>query len=260
MSLNELIQVGSRIKKVRKEKGINQKFMAEEVLKIPRSTYSNYENNNRTPDLETLDKIAEALEIEVSELLGIEEPKKFNFELNDFLNEKLFEIIKYIIKDQNLDTSLNVSAIDFYKKDKYLNELILKSTRSIIENYVETLKEKILHNPKDLTPIKGDILINYPFGDTSKIQGVYNLGSKEETFDYLKYEVMENFNKMITAEYSKVDYSLPEDELHVSFNEANNRIERVIKDLHLIFIDEINNESLKNDIRIKPPSMFQDKQ
>lgn len=69
MGINELLQVGSRIKKIRKEKGYTQKNFAKEIG-VTYSTYSNYENNNRVPNAETLHKIADALGVTVGELLG----------------------------------------------------------------------------------------------------------------------------------------------------------------------------------------------
>lgn len=69
MGLNELLKIGDKIKELRKEKGVTQKQAAEE-LNISYSTYSNYENNNRTPDIETLCDIADYLGVNVSILLG----------------------------------------------------------------------------------------------------------------------------------------------------------------------------------------------
>lgn len=95
MRLNEFIQIGSNIKKIRKEKGISQKEMAEEILKIPRSTYSNYENNNRVPDKNTLEKIANALEVEVTAFLSHEDYERLTFETDfDFseLDPKILEV------------------------------------------------------------------------------------------------------------------------------------------------------------------------
>jgi len=71
MGLNDILKIGDRIKKIRKGKGITQKAMAE-LLQIPYSTYSNYENNNRTPDKPILNKIAAILDVDVRELLGLE--------------------------------------------------------------------------------------------------------------------------------------------------------------------------------------------
>ena len=51
MGVNDIIKVGSNIKKIRKDKKMSQKDMAK-ILNIPCSTYSNYENNNREPSAE----------------------------------------------------------------------------------------------------------------------------------------------------------------------------------------------------------------
>lgn len=75
MGINQLIQVGNQIKKYRTKKGISQKEMAN-IIGIPYSTYSNYENNNREPSLETLQKIADALGCGLVALMGIDEYKK----------------------------------------------------------------------------------------------------------------------------------------------------------------------------------------
>ena len=62
MGVNEIIKIGNQIKAVRKARGISQRDFAKK-LNIPVSTYSNYENNNREPDSETLIKIAAALKV-----------------------------------------------------------------------------------------------------------------------------------------------------------------------------------------------------
>lgn len=55
MGINEFIQIGKQIKKLRIEKGYTQKEMSK-ITGIPYSTYSNYENNNREPNAEQLKK------------------------------------------------------------------------------------------------------------------------------------------------------------------------------------------------------------
>lgn len=69
MGINELVQIGNQIRKYRLKKGLSQKAMAE-LTGIPYSTYSNYENNNREPNLEQLKKIAAVLEVPVEMLLS----------------------------------------------------------------------------------------------------------------------------------------------------------------------------------------------
>ncbi len=68
MGINEIIQIGTRIKRIRMDKGLTQKEVAN-LLKIPYSTYSNYENNNREPNYGTIKKIAKILETSVDEIL-----------------------------------------------------------------------------------------------------------------------------------------------------------------------------------------------
>ncbi len=72
MGLNEIMKIGTRIKSLRKEKGWSQREMAAQ-LGLSYSTYSNYENNYRTPDTVTLQKIASILGVELWDLLGINE-------------------------------------------------------------------------------------------------------------------------------------------------------------------------------------------
>lgn len=71
MGINEIIKIGGRIKKLRKEKGLTQKEMAN-LCEIPYSTYSNYENDNREPGIEQLEKISSVLNITLDDLIGYE--------------------------------------------------------------------------------------------------------------------------------------------------------------------------------------------
>ena len=68
MGINEVVQIGNRIRKFRIERGHSQKEMAK-LTGIPYSTYSNYENNNREPNLAQLSKIANILGISPQNLV-----------------------------------------------------------------------------------------------------------------------------------------------------------------------------------------------
>lgn len=63
---------GDRIKEIRKKKGLTAKSVAER-LGIPYSTYSNYENNNRSLTMGKLVKIANVLETDISYLMGYDD-------------------------------------------------------------------------------------------------------------------------------------------------------------------------------------------
>ena len=68
MGVNEYIQIGSRIKSLRINKGYTQAYMAKQ-LNIPRSSYANYENNRREPSMEIIRNIAKFFDIPISSLL-----------------------------------------------------------------------------------------------------------------------------------------------------------------------------------------------
>lgn len=68
MGVNEYIQIGSRIKSLRTQRGYTQADMAK-LLNIPRSSYANYENNRREPTLQMIQKIANIFDVPISVLL-----------------------------------------------------------------------------------------------------------------------------------------------------------------------------------------------
>lgn len=70
MGVNDFIQIGSRIKeeRLKAEPKISQKEMAE-LLHIPVTTYSSYENNHREPNSDIIKKITEILGITIPYLL-----------------------------------------------------------------------------------------------------------------------------------------------------------------------------------------------
>ncbi|MDO4338055.1 MAG: helix-turn-helix transcriptional regulator [Eubacteriales bacterium] len=72
MGVNELVQIGTRIKQLRKEKGLKQKEVADKA-QIPYSTFANYENNKREPSQKQIKKIADALGVSEYDLLGVPE-------------------------------------------------------------------------------------------------------------------------------------------------------------------------------------------
>ena len=72
------MNIGENIKKYRKALNISQKDLAKK-LNMPISTLANYENNHREPNIETLNKIAAALDVSVYELI------ETKVALNDYL-------------------------------------------------------------------------------------------------------------------------------------------------------------------------------
>ncbi|WP_099329393.1 helix-turn-helix domain-containing protein [Clostridium paraputrificum] len=143
MGVNEFIKIGDKIKEIRKLRGLTQRDVAKK-LNIPYSTYSNYENNNREPNKEILIKIAEILNVDIFELMGLSEDidsiqsdlkyvletmqkldksKKGDFtELNNETIKQYFSsVIIDILLTSSESKSLNYNFDDF--KENEINEL-----------------------------------------------------------------------------------------------------------------------------------------
>ena len=63
------MDVGANIKKIRKEKGLQQKQVALE-LGIDQSNYNKMENNKREPSLDVLNKLAGLFNVSVDQILN----------------------------------------------------------------------------------------------------------------------------------------------------------------------------------------------
>ncbi|MEZ3426434.1 MAG: helix-turn-helix domain-containing protein [Lachnospiraceae bacterium] len=145
MGVNEIIRIGDKIKKYRREKGYSQKEFAN-LVEIPYTTYSNYENNNREPNKKQIDKIVEALEIKVADLMGIsdyldevESDIKRTTSFYDYLGLLGYEIgqgehTDYQIHIKETDTYIELSSDDI----ELLKELE-DSTNKDIKRTIELL-------------------------------------------------------------------------------------------------------------------------
>ncbi|MCD7780039.1 MAG: helix-turn-helix domain-containing protein [Candidatus Gastranaerophilales bacterium] len=80
----DIEQIGYKIKEIRKSKKISQEKLAEKVLMNTRSILR-IENAQTIPNLDTLNKIAKALDVNIT----------------DFFETKIFKNKKEIIKDIN---------------------------------------------------------------------------------------------------------------------------------------------------------------
>ena len=82
------------LKIARERKGLSQKDIAEGIG-VAKSTYSLYESGNREPNVQTIKKIADLLNVSADELLGIDdEPQTIaaHFDGDEYTPEELDEI------------------------------------------------------------------------------------------------------------------------------------------------------------------------
>lgn len=114
------MNIGSNLKIIRNRKQLTQKQLAE-MIEVSTITIQNYENNRREPKMDTLNKIAETLNISVNELLNYEEleQQRIQFIRNYYKkypdDKKISNIVKKINDGEALSDE-DIQDIDGYKK------------------------------------------------------------------------------------------------------------------------------------------------
>ena len=168
-NIGQYMQIGNKLKTIRQQHGKSQKEIAKSVG-VAHSTYSNYENGNRTPNMSTLKRIADYYEISVEHLLQLDNLKenreKNNISLNDIADEldvptNLLNLIEQGAGD--LPTKLKYQQIIEVFKRSAEQELNKNELISNINHYLKKLNrtgvkavlnyiQDILENPKYTTP------------------------------------------------------------------------------------------------------------
>lgn len=98
-------QFNLNLKEARLKKGVSQKEVAEKIG-VAKSTYSLYESGNREPNVQTIKKIADTLNVSTDTLLGLDEvPTTIaaHFDGTEFTEEQLDRIREFarFIKREN---------------------------------------------------------------------------------------------------------------------------------------------------------------
>ena len=87
----------NRIKQLRKEKGLNQRQLAE-IIGVSRAAIAYYETDQRTPRIEYAKKLANYFNTDVSYILGLELPVNLKFATK----QEAIDFIHKIMKAQNI--------------------------------------------------------------------------------------------------------------------------------------------------------------
>lgn len=85
------------LKNARLKKGLSQKDVAEKIG-VAKSTYSLYESGSREPNVQTIKKISDVLDVSADDLLGINnEPTTLaaHFDGDEFTEDELDEIRQF---------------------------------------------------------------------------------------------------------------------------------------------------------------------
>ena len=85
------------LKASREKRGMTQKEVAD-TIGVAKSTYSLYESGNREPNVQTIKKIADTLNVSADDLLGLSnEPRTIaaHFDGDEFTEDELDDIMAY---------------------------------------------------------------------------------------------------------------------------------------------------------------------
>lgn len=125
------MSIGDLIKKYRKSKNMNQEKLGNTVG-VSRVTITRYENGTRTPDLETLVRIADALNIPTSYLLD-NNVNSFSIDLLSNIQSALQNKKGHFYKDNLIDKLRDELSADF---DQYSDIISDKSKNFPIDEQI----------------------------------------------------------------------------------------------------------------------------
>lgn len=224
-TIKRYFKIGDNLKQRRLLLDMNQTEFAK-MLGLPRSTYSNYENNNRVPDENTLENISTKLGISIQELIGsglemtmsydASNPGKYIVQKQDEALKELdrnpilldiFYAYKKIYKHYDLFKLYGKSHIDFFYSDSALPLNIVSSITSLILGELQQTRDKISHGVN--SPIK--FRIEAVYGNTHLIQATdqpiklmkVSLGDEESDARYLKHNILSDLEKLSTLSDNK---------------------------------------------------------
>ena len=173
-NIGQYMQIGNKLKTMRQHHGKSQKEVAKSIG-VAHSTYSNYENGNRIPNMKVLSQIADYYNTSVRHLLQLdnleETRKKDNIRLDEIADELDIstDFLKIIEEGQaNLITSVKYQQIiELLKRDK---EQRLNKEELIVN---------INHNLKKLNLIGAKAVLNYIYDILGKPK--YTTSDEEQT-------------------------------------------------------------------------------
>lgn len=133
------MSLGTNIRKYRKSKGMTQKQLAESI-DVTASTITKYETEKLEPNISTLIKISQCLEVSIDNILGNDiDPVSYNRILNsDYLSELTVKYFQYPI-DKNKFINLLAQKSLTIEQLSDLADVSLRRIQSIIDDEIPTL-------------------------------------------------------------------------------------------------------------------------
>lgn len=181
------MNIGEKIKLFRNEKGLTQDELASKCG-LSKNGLWNYENNKRQPSIETLEKIAVALDKPLVDLIGMD--KLLHFEQN--ISEIDKAIISEFIKTPPENYMYSPSELEKKNKEKMLNSIKEISKLSDI-TIKQTYTDGILVGWEETEEGK------FPIYDDAGLFGGIEVTYKNKSFTLTAEEYYKLANKIIES-------------------------------------------------------------
>lgn len=127
--------IPEKLKELRKANGYTQDYVAS-YLGIVRQTYSHYETGKRTPNYDTIYKLARLYNISVDDLIQLtvisEELEEYSYSIHVPMNEDLSDYLDYL---NNPSNSKKFHLLNRFEKELlyYFEKLSEEDRKEIIE-------------------------------------------------------------------------------------------------------------------------------
>ena len=120
---------GERVKKIRLEKGLTQKELAEKC-KIDPANLRKYESGRQNPKIETIEKISKVLQVSIQYLLGWSDEKQQEKKIVELDIKTNNMLRKYSHLNSTGQKKVEDYISDLCEINKYLNEDYIKQGRA----------------------------------------------------------------------------------------------------------------------------------
>lgn len=144
------MNIGENIRRIRKEKGWTMKKLGEEIG-ISEQGIGNYERGDREPNIETIKKISEALDVPIQEIIG----EDLSDVESDFIDSEVNILIKE--REFNHDTALSFAISKLVRKPSEIEkeidlrkktDALYAAVKNLIDN--EAMQKEYDYNANDL--------------------------------------------------------------------------------------------------------------
>ncbi|MDU1442082.1 MAG: helix-turn-helix transcriptional regulator [Clostridium cochlearium] len=147
------MDIGSKIKELRESKGLTQKELGKRIG-VTAVTITRYERGDRNPSIEMLNKIADALNVPLSDLIlhRTQDSLEILYEVppskNQLIDRKIdciCELIAAISYEETTIRNFSFSIDELFKIQEYIsNQLLIKISEIKNVNYTVKIKDNTL--------------------------------------------------------------------------------------------------------------------